>query len=43
MGTYSAAVGTAGLIEMLDYQSGLAGEDRLKGHGFCFTFVIAFE
>lgn len=40
---HTTAVGPAGLIEVLDYQWGLAGEERLKGHDFCFTFVIALE
>lgn len=40
---HTAAVSPAGLINVLDYQLSLACEERLKGHGFCFTFVIAFE
>lgn len=43
MGAHLGAAGTAGLIEMLDYHSGVAGVDGLKGHSFCFTFVTAFK
>lgn len=38
-----AAVGPAGLIQVFDQQVGLAGEERLKGDGFCFIFVRALK
>lgn len=36
-------MGPAGLIPVFDQQVGLAGEERLKGDGFCFIFVRALK